>query len=145
VPQSISLTGVAATGAPMTLADVIVKDASGAEICKTKTDDNGAYTCTLTLPVKTPLVVSGSKDDVVFYTPVIEVQAASANVANLTKLTNLISAQLSPTGEPSKLAEQIQKGEASVTAEKVRQVSDDIKVAIAPLLVVIDRPIGATL
>jgi len=131
IQTKATIQGVAAMGAPMAGASILVVDAVGAEVCKATAGQDGAYTCTLTVDAKSPLVVSATNGDVTYYAPLVE---SKSGTVNLTKLTTLLAAQLSPTGEPSSLAAQIRDGSAKVTVAALKQKTDDLHIALLPLL-----------
>jgi hypothetical protein len=130
-PQSLSISGVAAEGAPMEGAAVRIFDATGAEVATATAGSDGSYTLTVPATAKAPFVVSATKGDLVYYSPVAEAKSGTVNV---TKLTNLIAAQLSPTGDPAALATQIASGAVTVDAAQVQQVVTAIVEALRPLL-----------
>ena len=130
-PLKVTIEGVAAMGSPMAGASILVVDATGSEVCKATAGKDGAYTCALSANAKSPLVVSATNGDVTYYAPLAEFKSGTVN---LTKLTTLIAAQLSPTGEPSSLAAQIRDGSAKVTAAELKQKTDDLSAALQPLL-----------
>lgn len=127
----IVLSGVAAEGAPMDGATIQMIDATGAVVGTAIADADGKYTVTLPADAKAPLVASAGKEDLVYHAPVAE---AKSGRINITKLTNLIAAQLSPTGEPGALATQIRSGAATVSPAQVREVVDAVVEALQPLL-----------
>jgi len=130
-PVKVTIKGTAAMGAPMAGATILVVDASGAEVCTATAGQDGAYTCVLSADPKSPLVVSATNGDVTYYAPLVE---SKSGTVNLTKLTTLLAAQLSPTGEPSSLAAQIRDGSAKVTVADLKQKTDDLRAALQPLL-----------
>lgn len=130
-PQSVVLSGVAAEGAPMDGAAIRLVDATGAEVATATAGADGSYTLTVPLTAKPPFVVSAAKEDLVYYSPVAE---AKTGTVNITKLTNLIAAQLSPTGDPAALAAQIADGTATVNVAQVQQVVAAVVDALRPLL-----------
>jgi hypothetical protein len=130
-PVAVTLSGVAAEGAPMEQAAIRLVDATGTEVAKATADANGKYTLTVPLTAKAPFVMSAAKDDLVYYSPVAEAKTGTVNV---TKLTNLIAAQLSPTGDPSALATQVAGGAASISATHLKEVVSAIEQALQPLL-----------
>jgi hypothetical protein len=130
-PESIIVSGVAATGAPMSGAAILMLDARGSQVCDVTALTDGSYSCELALTVQSPLVVSASKNGVVHYAPVVELKTGTTNV---TQLTTLIAAQLSPTGVPSALAAQIKDDNSLITSAKVTQVVQDLRTALRPLL-----------
>lgn len=129
--QNVVLSGVAAEGAPMDGAAIRLVDATGAEVATATAQADGSYTLTVPLAAKPPFVVSATKEDIVYYSPVAE---AKTGTINITKLTNLIAAQLSPTGDPAALATQIADGTATVNVAQVQQVVAAVVEALRPLL-----------
>lgn len=130
-PQSLSISGIAAEGAPMEGAAITLTDATGTVVATAQSGSDGSYTLTVPISAKAPFVASASKGDVVYFSPVAE---AKSGTVNITKLTNLIAAQLSPTGDPAALAGQISSGTATVTPAQVQQVVTAIVEALKPLL-----------
>lgn len=128
---SLNFSGVAARGAAMAGAAIVFYDATGTQIGTATADGDGKYTITLPLASKAPFVVSAAKGDTTYYAPVAEAKSGTVNV---TKLTNLIAAQLSPTGDPAALATQVAGGAATVSAATVKQVVNAIEQALQPLL-----------
>ena len=100
-PAPLTLSGVAAEGAPMSRAIIQLVDSTGALVATTEAGEDGKYTMNLAPTATGPFVISAAKDSTVYYSPVAQ---AKTGTINISKLTNLIAAQLSPTGEPSKLA-----------------------------------------
>ena len=130
-PQSLSISGVAAEGAPMEGAAIALTDATGTVVATAEAGSDGSYTLTVPISAKAPFVASASKGDLVYFSPVAE---AKSGTVNITKLTNLIAAQLSPTGDPAALSGQISSGTATVTPSQVQQVVAAIVEALKPLL-----------
>lgn len=130
-PEPIIVSGVAATGAPMSGAAILMLDARGSQVCDVTAQTDGSYSCELALTAQSPLVVSASKNGVVHYAPVVELKTGTTNV---TQLTTLIAAQLSPTGVPSALAAQIKDDNSLITSAKVTQVVQDLRTALRPIM-----------
>lgn len=130
-PAATVLTGVAAEGAPMAGAQVQLVDSQGNVVAQATTNADGSYTLTVPVTAQAPFVASARTEDLVYYSPVAENKTGTINI---TKITNLIAAQLSPTGDPSDLASQIAAGTASVTAQTVNDVVAAIVEALAPLM-----------
>lgn len=130
-PAPATLSGVAAQGAPMKQAAMSLTDATGTVVATATADDDGKYSLTVPTTAKAPMVLSASSGDTVYYSPVAE---AKTETVNVTKLTNLIAAQLSPTGDPSALAAQIAGGTAKVDVAQVQAVVTAVLDALKPLL-----------
>jgi hypothetical protein len=125
------LSGVAATGAAFSGATITVVDQTGATVCTTQTDSAGAYACTLPASTKAPLVIKAVRDDQTFYSTTA---SATGGTANVTPLTTIIVAELSPDGNPASLAGAIQTHPSAVTADTIKKQTDELVAAIAPLL-----------
>jgi hypothetical protein len=130
-PAQVTLSGVAAQGAPMARAAIELVDGTGSVLGTTQADDDGKYTLTLSAAATAPFVISAAKDSTVYYSPVAE---AKSGTVNITKLTNLIAAQLSATGDPSMLAAQLAAGTARFDATQVQAVVSAVMQALQPLL-----------
>ena len=94
-----TLNGVAATGAAFGGATITVVDQTGTTVCTTQTDSAGAYACTLPASTKAPLVIKAVRDDQTFYSTTA---SAAGGTANVTPLTTIIVAELSPDGNPAR-------------------------------------------
>lgn len=125
------LSGVAATGAPFAGATITVVDQTGATVCTTQTDSAGAYACTLPAGTKAPLVIKATRDDQTFYSTTA---SAAGGIANVTPLTTIIVAELSPDGNPASLAGAIQTNADAVTSDTIKTQVDKLVAAITPLL-----------
>lgn len=101
--SSTSLSGTAATGAPLAGATITVFDANGATVGTTTTDSNGAYTLPVdTAKYKAPFTVQ-AQGTVGEGSTTIYSLASTAGTANVNQVTNAIAASLSSTGDPAAL------------------------------------------
>jgi len=125
-----TLSGVAATGAPFAGAEITVTDATGGVVCTTQTDASGAYTCPLPTVTKAPLVIRALRDDQVLYGTAVE----NAGLANVTPLTNIVVARLSPSGDPAQLAGVLSSRPETITADSISQQVAQLKTALQPVL-----------
>lgn len=145
-PVATQLTGVAATGAALSQANVLVLDRSGATVCDTQTDAQGVYQCTLAAGVARPLVIRASKDDTVLYSTTAETGNARANV---TPLTHIIVSKLTPDGNPASLTGLLQTTPSAVTAATLKTQTDALLAALQPLLTALNLgtvdPLAGTL
>ncbi len=145
-PVATQLTGVAATGAALAQAAVLVLDRSGATVCETQTDAQGVYQCTLAAGVARPLVIRASKDDTVLYSTTAETGDARANV---TPLTHIIVSKLTPDGNPASLSGLLQTTPSAVTAATLKAQTDALLAALQPLLTALNLgtldPLAGTL
>lgn len=115
----VSISGVAATGAAFGGANVTVTDANGTVTgCGSTNASTGAYTCSLPASSVAPFVIRALLAET--GTELFSVLAEKKDsTANITPLTNAIAAALSPTGDPTALASEIQASTATVTPTAV--------------------------
>lgn len=125
-----TLSGVAATGAPFAGAEITVTDAGGTTVCTTQTDTGGAYTCPLPAATQAPLVIRALRDDQVLYGAAVR----SSGIANVTPLTNIVVARLSPAGNPAQLAGVLSSRPEILTADSISQQVAALKTALQPVL-----------
>ena len=126
-----TLSGTAATGAAFADATLTVFDQTGAKVCEVKTNADGTYTCSLPAGTKAPLVIQAVRDDLTLYSTTASTATGTTNV---TPLTTIIVAQLSPNGDPSKLAAAIQADAGAVTQGSISAQVSKLVAALQPLL-----------
>lgn len=129
--MSSTLSGTVATGAAFSDAAVTVIDQTGTTVCTTTTNAQGTYTCTLPAGTKAPLVIKASRDDRVLYSTTA---SAADGIANVTPLTTIVVAQLSPDGNPASLAGAIQSNPQAFTATTIQTQVAKLVAALKPLL-----------
>jgi len=126
----ILLEGTVATGAPLSEAVVKAHDAAGIEVCSATTAPDGTYRCVLPATSSPPYVIVASRDA----TRLVSVHAdAASGTVNVTPLTHLVAAMLSPTGDPARLAEQVRAAPALVDAARIRTSVLRVMTALQPL------------
>jgi len=133
------LSGIAATGAAFSDATVTVTDSTGATVGTSATiGADGVYTITLNAGAVAPFVLTatrpgedGASESLV--SVVSSVTGASAT-ANITPITNLIAARLSPTGDPSKLGAELAAKTANLSTATVSGKVDEVQAILAPIL-----------
>jgi hypothetical protein len=135
-PTSFTVSGTAATGAPFAGATVSLIASDGttypaASDPPVVTGTDGSYSITLPLTAKPPFVVQAATTDQSLVSVVAE---AKDSTANITPVTNLIAALLSPSGNPANLANEVKDGTASVTATTVAAKDADVVAVIKPLM-----------
>jgi hypothetical protein len=134
---SITVSGVAATGAAFVDAVIRVIDSTGAVVgTSAPVGENGTYTVTLTDGAKAPFVLVASRTtaDGQVQSLVSVLESSTATTANITPVTNLIAALLSPSGDPTKLAAELAAGTVQVTPESVAASVTEVKTILATLL-----------
>lgn len=130
-PAAATLSGTVATGAAFAGAALTVFDQTGAKVCEVMTNPDGSYTCTLPAGTRAPLVIQAVRDDLTLYSTTA---SAATGTTNVTPLTTVIVAQLSPNGDPSKLAEAIKADAGAVTAGVIDAQVARLLAALKPLL-----------
>lgn len=135
--SSITISGVAATGAAFVDAVVTVIDSTGAVVGTSGTvGTDGTYSVTLAAGAKAPFVLVASRTtaDGEVQSLVSVIDSATTTTANVTPITHLIASLLSPSGDPSKLAEELAAGTASITPDSVAATVTEVKTILATLL-----------
>jgi len=129
--SSLTFSGVVAVGAALSGAKVDVYQATGDLVQSVTASEDGSYTINIPSTVQMPLVFKAVKDETVLFSPV---SSASITRVNVTPLTNLVAAQLSSTGNPDQLIDQIKSGAAVVDSNKVQSIVSSLNEALDPLL-----------
>jgi hypothetical protein len=124
-PLTFNIPGTAATGAPYPADSVVtVTDAGGATYTGKVEDALGNYSVTVSQSARAPFVVTVSAEDLPTLVSVsTDTQPARINV---TPITNLIAATLSPSGDPQKLAGEIKSSSTTITADSLRIKKDEV-------------------
>jgi hypothetical protein len=137
-PATITLSGIVAKGAAFTGASVLATNSTGSLNTPVLVGADGTYSMTLPADVKLPIVLTASKPaptgETESYSTVV---ADAANTtANITPITNVITALLSSNGNPDQLAAQVSRGalitQATLT-DKTQAVQGVLKPAIDAL------------
>ncbi len=131
VATTFTLSGTAATGAALSGANIIVTDKDGKEVCNVIAAADGTYSCTIPLTAKGPFVIVATLDAQSLGSTVAE---AVTSTANISPLTNLIAARLSPSGDPTKLVEELKANNALFDKAALKAKVDDLLAALKPLL-----------
>ncbi|MDP9931360.1 carboxypeptidase regulatory-like domain-containing protein [Variovorax paradoxus] len=137
-PASTTLSGTVATGAAFAGAALTVFDQTGDKVCEVTTTAEGTYSCSLPAGTKAPLVIQAVRDDLTLYSTTASTATGTTNV---TPLTTIIVAQLSPNGDPSQLAAAIQADAGAVTAGSIGDQVAKLVAALQPLLTALNLSI----
>ncbi|UUX94909.1 Ig-like domain-containing protein [Aquabacterium sp. J223] len=134
---TVLVSGTAATGAAFTGATVQVLDADAAVLGSATVGTDGRWQVTVPADAKVPLVVlatrsadSGETDTLV---SVLDRLSGPATL-NVTPVTTLIAARLSPSGNPAQLAGEIKAGTATVNGTTLQSKVAEVQALIKPLL-----------
>jgi hypothetical protein len=138
-----SISGTAATGAPLAGATVTLIDKNGAVAGLTTTDSQGAYAfASVDVTVHPPpyvLTVFGDTGGT--RELLVSVKAdASPGIANITPITNAIAASMSSTGDPLGFVTSTATESANITPENVTSADTAYQAALASVV----SSVGAT-
>lgn len=134
---TVTLTGVAATGAAFTGAVITVIDSRGQTVGTSQpVGDTGGYSITLSAGAVAPFVLVATRTDAngASETLVSVVPSASTTTANITPITTLIASRLSPNGDPTQLDDALTAGTVTITPQAVADTVTEVQAILAPLL-----------
>ena len=128
----VTVTGVAATGAPLSGATISIFDATGAELtgAAATVASDGTYTTTIPAGAKAPFVLQADNGTEKWVSVLADVSSPKANI---TPISHLVATKLSPTGNALSLANEIKSGAASVTATTTTAAAGAVMTALQPL------------
>jgi hypothetical protein len=125
------LSGIAATGAPMSGATIVVLDKTGAEVqnCPTActASADGSFLIPLKAGAQAPLVLRATPAGGGEPQVSVVAEATSTNV-NITPITTMIAGRLAPDGDPSNLQA------SAFDGEKLKAASKEVVDLLKPLL-----------
>ena len=129
LPKSVTLKGVAASGAPMADAKIVLTDATGKSVSSVA-DANGGFTLDATgLTAPFVVVATGTVGESTVSLVSMQASAGSATV-NVTPITNAIAATLAPGGDPLALvADPTRVTEASLASGEAA-----LRLVLGPLM-----------
>lgn len=130
-PMGIS--GTAAMGAPFPSGSKIeIVDATGAIVGETTIlNPEGSYNIVVPANSQAPFVIKASADGL---DSLYSVSPTLVNgTVNVTPITNLIAARLSPTGNPANLAAEVKTGAATVTPTTTTAKVQEIMTVLSPV------------
>ena len=130
-PTTITLSGTAATGAPFAGADIRIFDKTNTEVGSGTSSADGSYSITLKAGATPPFVLKAARDDLTLVSVAAD---NSSSTINITPITNLIAARLSTSGDPAKLAAELQANPALLDPVKVNAKVEEIVTLLKPLL-----------
>jgi hypothetical protein len=132
LPAKLStIGGTAATGAPFAGATVNIIDQTGKVVGSGTTAANGSYQLTVSAGATPPFVVQAVRDDVTLTSVVPD---SSSSTINITPITTLIASRLSISGDPSKLAAELQVNPSLISTATVNAKVEEVIQLLQPLL-----------
>ena len=131
--SSNTLSGTAATGAPMAGASIDVYNASGIKVATATADSSGKYTSSALLG-EGPYVIKATSGTTELYS----VQSsADGSVVNVTPLSNLVATLLSPTGNAGNLVTEFGSDKTLLSSTGINDKKTIVKSIAAPVANVI--------
>lgn len=139
-PAPRALGGTVAVGAPIRGATVDVFDTQGQRVAQAQTGIDGKYQVQLPSAAQGPFLIKASYADEALFS----VHDGQGEVANVSHLTDAVTAMLSPTGAADGLMLSTQSL-ASVSNDQIVQAASKVQAAVAPVADAIDDlPAGAS-
>lgn len=139
-PAPRALGGTVAVGAPIRGATVDVFDTQGQRVAQAQTGIDGRYQVQLPAAAQGPFLIKASYADEALFS----VHDGQGEVANVSHLTDAVTAMLSPTGAADGLMLSTQSL-ASVSTDQIVQAAGKVQAAVAPVADAIDDlPAGAS-
>lgn len=135
-PQPRVVSGVAATGAAMTGATVSVVDARGLEVARSSpVGADGRYSVTLPAEARAPFVLKAELPGEPLQVSVLADAPPGPATANITPITTLVAARLSPDGQPEGLVRQFEQAVAGSlpSAARVEASKQEVLGIIEPV------------
>lgn len=139
VASTNSFGGTAAVGAPLRAAQIEVYDLQGQRIAQTQTEQNGKYQIQLPTGAQGPFIIKAIYADEALFS----VYSGQGGVANISHLTDAVTAMLSPSGA----SDGFMTGSPSSTMlseAKISEAMAKLNAAISPVKdVITDMPANA--
>jgi hypothetical protein len=134
--SSKTITGVAATGAPLGAATIEVYDASGTKVATATTDGSGKYQTT-PFTATGPYILKATAGSTVLYSVQV---ATDGTPVNITPLSNLVTTLLSPTGNAERIVSEFAANNSIVQNSKVDDKKAFVKALIDPVATAVNLP-----
>ena len=145
----LTVTGVAATGAPLANASLQIYDKTGTAVLTTPATigADGTYSATIPATATGPFVFEVDNGSDKIYSVMLDKNGSST--VNVTPISNLIAAKLSSTGNPFTLASEIASSAATVSSTTLASANTAIMTALQPLVTALNldstiNPISTT-
>ncbi|NUZ04628.1 hypothetical protein [Piscinibacter koreensis] len=137
--QPRTLSGVAATGAAFTDAVVRVHAADGSVAgTSAPVGRDGTWQVTLAEGAKAPFVIIATRQSAVGETEslvsLVDAAPPGTTHVNVTPVTTLVAARVSPSGQPTRLPDEVKAGSATVDGSTLAAKTGEIKELLAPVL-----------
>ena len=139
VVAPVVLSGVAATGAAMVGATVRVVDARGFEVGRSaQVGSDGRFSVQLALEARAPFVLEARIDGGEPQVSVLDRVVGTTATVNVTPITSLMAARLSPNGQPQGLVTRFEQAAASAPGAAPLPTSAEIQTSRADILRIIE-------
>jgi hypothetical protein len=131
--QNLTVTGVAATGAPLANATLQIYGKDGLAILATPVTiaADGTYSATIPASAVGPFVFEVDNGSEKIYSVMPD---KTGKVVNITPLSNLIAAKLSATGNPSMLTSELAAALATISSTTTTDATTTVMTALQPLV-----------
>jgi hypothetical protein len=139
--SSFVLNGVGATGIPIANGAVTVMDSSGNSVATSTTDEMGVFSVSVPLTAQGPFFLRIIKDDIDLSSIYTGKEAGSVNV---NPLTDAVVAMVNPSGDNTRLAEELQAGKA-ISAAQVQVKVELLLAALKPMIDAIEAQSGSSI
>lgn len=126
-PTTAEISGIAATGAPFAGATVTIYDRNGLPVKSKGVEPDGSYVLEIPLSTPAPLVVEAVREDTTLVSTFAETRTTRLNI---TPLTNLVAARLSPDGDPRSL----RRDPSAVTPQRLEAEVEALMDLLDPLM-----------
>ena len=136
-PAAVVITGVAATGAAFEGGSVQIIDSRGTVVGTSGSiGADGVFTVTLAEGAKAPYVVLATRANANGQSQTLTsvVSSDTQTTVNVTPVTTLVAALLSPSGDPTRLADELKAGTAQITPLAVTATVEKVQAVLQPLL-----------
>jgi len=129
---AVTVTGVAATGAPLVDATIQIYDKDNVAVLSTPAtvSADGTYSAVIPANAVGPFVFVVDSGSEKFLSVLTEKRDSTLNI---TPLSHLVAAKLSSKGNPFELASEIKAGTTSLTSSKVGDATSTVMAALKPL------------
>lgn len=135
--DTITMTGVAATGAAFVGATIEVSSSAGVVGTSDPVGATGKFSFKLAKGARPPFVLKASRtntDGAVESLISVYSGSGATGSANITPISNLIASRLSPSGDPLKLAAELAAAPTTIDTDKITAKVKEVQTILGPIL-----------
>lgn len=132
--RPLTVVGIGATGAPLANATLQIYDRTGAPVLATPItlNSDGTYSATIPETAMGPFIFEVDTGTEKLYS--VLANKSGSSVVNITPISHLIAAKLSPTGNPFALTGEIASSPSSVSSSTIASATSNVMEALRPLI-----------